>query len=269
MQLQQKPQYNYNPRTDQLKLSKINFLVVIAIGLSGASLFIGLISLLSLWSLGGKAVPTMVQLDDGFTVEVDYKDPTYRSEAVVREYVIQTLTALMSMTSFNPNENRASVLDDARQLAEPVIISYQGRSGRITQSAWLASQTLEPKFAETFRWKLAQITPRDVFEGKEEVILSLDYVLVKKPSLRRTALGLPAQHWDVEVIGNLKAFRRDNGRILTTPFNKSVTVKAIATPRIKGIEDYGPIAATINRINQSGLQIVNMKDLPIAEVFED
>lgn len=247
------------------KQNRFYSLLMILIGISSVGLFLSFLNFFYIRQIAKKPFPSLVQLSDGETIEIDFMHPNYRRPAVIKQFVADTLYNLMSMTSYSPNDNRASALDPTRKLAEPFTVERDGVRGKITQSAWLASANLEPKFAESFRSKLAEMTPDDVFQGKEEVILHFNYI--KTPEKQLDEQGGWRGTWEVDVVGHLNVYRRTSGEVKSIPFNKRVTVRQTSTIPITDVEQFGPLAVTINKISQAGLQITNITDLEIADVF--
>ena len=239
--------------------------VLIAAFCSSLALLLSFFNLSYTRQITKKEFPSLVQLSSGETVEIGFEDPNYRSPEVITQFVTETLYYMMTMTSYGAGDGQVSALDPSRQKATPIKIKIGNTQGAIAQSAWLASEALEPKFADTFRAKLAQMTPPDVFTGAEEIILKFDYV--KPPVEVNDSNGNWLGRWEVDVIANLKVFRLGSGEIRTVPFNKRVTLRPISTAHIHDVEQFGTLALALNASQRSGLQITDITDLTTAEVF--
>ena len=232
----------------------------------GANTLFLFLNLLYTYRITQKEFPSLVQTLDGQTIELEFEDPTYRSPETIKYFVTNTLYHLMTMSSYGVGDNQVSALDPDRPKAEPVPVDANGGRGYITQNAWLASESLEPKFAEKFKAQLAEITSGDIFTGKEEVILKYDYVT--EPEKVLDAQGRWTQQWVVDIVGTLKVFRDSRGLVSTVPFNKRVTVRPVQHVQIDGVEEYGEIAEIIQKVNLSGLQITDIKDIAVSEAFD-
>lgn len=252
--------------TPKLKVSetgKLKLLIFLSVTLSGLSCFFVFVNILYTRAIVNKPFPSLVQLESGETIKVDFKDPNHRSPEVIQDFVAETLYHLMTMTSYG--EGELSALNPSRTKATPIKVKVSNKNGAITQQAWLASEALESKFADTFRAGLAQMTPPDVFTGAEEIILKIDYLREPDPVLDDE--GEWTGRWAVDVIANLKVYRLRQGEVESIPFNKRVYVRPIKAPHIHDVEEFGTLAIALNRAQQSGLQIVDIKDLSSGDIF--
>ncbi|EDX82597.1 hypothetical protein S7335_1301 [Synechococcus sp. PCC 7335] len=241
------------------KNGNLYILVLISVCLSTASILFIFINLLYTRQITRKEFPSLVQTTSGETIEIGLEDPEYRSPVTIRSYVGRTLYYLMTMTSYGVGDDQVSSLDPQRQKALPVKVDLGDDQGAITQTAFLASESLESNFADEFRQKLAQMTPPEVFTGVEEIILKLDYIRNPVPvnDEKERWTGV----WTVDVVGNLKVYRLGKGEIDTIPYNKRVTVRPIDEPLIHDVTQFGELAIALNAAQRAGLQIIGMKDL--------
>ena len=246
------------------KNGSLYLLVLVSTCLSAVSILFVFINLLYTRQITRKEFPSLVQTTSGETIEIGLEDPEYRSPETIKSFVASTLYYLMSMTSYGVGDAQISSLDPRRQKALPVKVELGNNSqGAITQTAFLASESLESNFADEFRGKLAQMTPPDVFTGVEEIILKIDYI--RQPEAVNDEKDRWTGVWTVDVVGNLKVFRMSKGEIDTIPFNKRVTVRPIDTPHIHDVTQFGELAMALNASQLSGLQILDIKDLQLAE----
>ncbi|MEM9946140.1 MAG: hypothetical protein AAF810_08765 [Cyanobacteria bacterium P01_D01_bin.36] len=238
-------------------ISRMALLVMISVLLSSTSVFLAFVNILYTRSITQKQFPTLVQTASGEAIEIGFEAPNYRSPETIQKFVSDTLYYLMTMTSYGPGDGQVSMLDPTRQKAPSMKID----GGEITQSAWLASESLEGKFADTFKQQLAEMTPKTVFQGTEEVILKFNYIEQPEPIEGKDG------YWSVDVIAELKVFKLGGqmGNITTdtVPFNKVVTVRAVNSPPVHSVEDFGDLAVALNQIQLAGLQITDIKDLSV------
>ena len=251
------------PRLELGQKSKLFLLVLISIGLSGLASFLGLVNILYTRQITRKEFPTLVQTDSGDTIKIGFESPDYRSPETIKSFVADTLYYLMTMTSYGAGSSEVSSLNPNRAKAKPIKVSVNGNQGAITQTAWLASEALESKFADTFRSKLAEMTPPDVFTGAEEIILKIDYI--EDPIQIKDDKDRWLGAWTVNVIANLKVYRTQKGEVKTIPFNKKVTIRPIDPPPVHSIEEFGELAIALNASQRSGLQITDITDLRLTE----
>jgi len=257
---------NERPQLKVTQTGKLYFFVIAAVALSGVSVFLTFVNVLYTRQITQKQFPSLVQTTSGETIEIGFEDPAYRSPEVIQGFVADTLYHLMTMTSYGAGNAEVSSLNPSRQKALPVKVKVGGTSaGAITQTAWLASESLESKFADEFRAKLAEMTPPDVFTGAEEIILKIDYLRV--PAAVENDKGEWLGEWTVDVVANMKVYRLGSGEVKTIPFNKRVTVKPIDAPIIHNVEQFGELAIALNASQRSGLQITNIKDIRLADSF--
>lgn len=238
---------------------KLYLLVLLGICLSSISTLLLLVNLLYTRQITRKEFPSLVQTVGGETIEIGFEDPDYRSPEVIKGFVASTLYHLMTMTSYGIGDAEVSALNPQRQKALPIQVKLGDASGAITQTAFLASESLESSFADDFRIKLAEMTPPDVFTGQEEIILKLDYI--KQPVAVNDDKGRWTGVWNVDVIGNLKVFRLNQGEVSTIAFNKRVVVRPIDAPIIHDVAEFGDLAVALNASQRSGLQILEIQDL--------
>ena len=257
---------NERPKLQLTQTSKLYLFVMVAVALSGLSAFLTFVNVLYTRQITKKQFPSLVQTASGETIEIGFEDPAYRSPEVIQAFVADTLYHLMTMTSYGAGGAEVSSLNPNRQKAAPVKVKVGGtNTGAITQTAWLASEALESRFADEFRSKLAEMTPPDVFTGAEEIILKIDYL--KEPVAVENDRGRWLGEWTVDVVANMKVYRLGSGEVKTIPFNKRVTVRPIAAPVIHDVEQFGELAIALNASQRSGLQIINIKDIRLADSF--
>ncbi|MEM9005745.1 MAG: hypothetical protein AAGE59_19750, partial [Cyanobacteria bacterium P01_F01_bin.86] len=255
-------QIRQSSRTHGAGTGRMYLLLLIAVVLSGFTTFLSFVNILYTRGITQKKFPTLVQTESGKTIEIGFEDSRYRSPETIKKFTTDTLYYLMTMTSFGPGDQQKSLLDPDRTKQVVPSMKVEG-VGQITQAAWLASESLEGRFADTFKAELAKMTPPTVFRGTEEIILKFSYVEEPKQVVDLT--GQWTGDWTVDVVADLKIFKMtaQPGRIDTDtiPFNKRVTVRPTSVPPITDVEEFGDLAITVHSIQQAGLQITDIKDL--------
>ena len=234
-------------------------LQLLATGISVLSLFLVLVNILYTRSISTKEFPTLVQSTSGEVLEIEFQEPGYRSPETIKKFVGDTLYYLMTMTSYGPAERQVSMLDPSR----PKVVGTKVGNGQITQSAWIASESLSGSFADAFREQLAAMTPATVFSGNEEVILK--YRSISEPVEILDDAGNPTGSWIVDVVADLKVFKTTStiGEIATdtVPFNKRVTVVRVDPVEMADVSEFGQLAMMIQQTRKAGLEIKNIQDI--------
>ena len=238
---------------------------LVTAGCSALSLLFSVSSVLYTQRLVNKEFPSLVQMNNGESAQIVFEDPDYISPTSIKAFVSNTLYHAMAQTSYGAGDAEVSMLNPNREKATPVPVKVGQENKPITQNAWLATEAMEPTFAQGFRSMLAGMTHPDVFSGKEEVLL--DISRVKEPEPVDAENDEWAGKWTVDVIATLRVYRLSSGEVKAIPFNKRVTVKPIDSPTILSSDEYGELAVVLNQVQSQGLQITDMVDLKLGEVF--
>ena len=200
---------------------------------------------LGVWGIARRPVPTLVQLNDGGSVQVAPVDPLMREPKAVKRFVAQTASLLFNWS------NQISVTDEegeklSRDPGRPV------GQARITTPAWEASFALSADYRQSFLEKLSRLIPPGVWSGNTQVVLEVSHL--SEP------IQLEPGTWQVSQISNLLVYRNLQATGQIIPFNKTFTVKAIDTPDLLLAEVTTPLQRTVNRIRQAHLEITHIED---------
>jgi hypothetical protein len=230
------------------------FAKVVAITLAGttASFGLSLLVLMAVLGVANKPAPTLVQLSDGESIHVGAIDGNDRSEASIRNFTLDTLTAIFTWSGVYPSSEPGEFERD------PGIDMYDGkgnRLGRVTVAAATATLAMELNFRDEFLKRLATLVPESVFTGR--VDLAFVPLEIGKP----VALG--AGRWKVPVLSDLVFTRDGKATGKTIPYNADVYVRSVppinaelvdklVDPRAKSL------ATRLGKSRRAGLEIYSI-----------
>lgn len=190
--------------------------------------------------------PVLVELADGTSARVTPQAFNERSPQAITRFVGETLVSLMSwnitlQTAQNLNPTAKTQLDEGVQAGE----------GKVTTAAWESSFALSEDFRSTFLAELAKLTSPEVFTGKTQSLL-----LVRRLSEpQKIASG----KWRQDVIANLVVLNSGKQTGKALPFNKTVFIRSIDTPKLpKGAS---PVQIAAYKARLDGLEIYKIQDL--------
>lgn len=227
---------------------------VVAIALFGtvASLGFDLFLLMAVLGVANKPAPTLVQLSDGESVRVVAIDGSDRSEASLRNFTLDTLTAIFTWSGVYPSSEPGKF---ERDRGIELYDERGNRLGRVTMAAATATLAMEGNFREEFLKRLATLVPESVFANRVE--LAFVPLEVGKP------IPLGSGRWKVPVLSDL-IFTRD-GKVTgeTIPYNADVYVRSVPAvngelvdklvdPRAKGL------ATRLAGVRRAGLEIYSI-----------
>ena len=223
---------------------------------------------------------SFVQLVDGQTITVTTTDSYKRQPQTIRKFVTDVFSLIFTWNGYLPQEsnrpNQAPLVD----LGIPVT-----GGKRVPTVTMYGSFAFNEKTRNLILQQIALLAPQDLFKPvtpnqpnrKPRVLILVEFVGDPQP----VGKGM----WDLEFVSSLVIFEPSapQGRLLT-PFNKMVRVRAIEPMSkilynpVKSNEDiatntnennaeateepiYIYLDKIIQNIRQSGLQIVELKDL--------
>lgn len=220
---------------------------------------------------------SFVQLVDGQTIAVTTVSSYERQPQTIRKFISEVFSLMFSWTGFLPNEGNIQNQAPIPDLGVPI---SQGK--RVPTVAMYSSFAFSEKIRNPMLEQIAQLTPQTLFGAvpvgqvntKPRILLLIEYIGDPQPK----GIG----RWEVELVSSLVIFEPSTpqGRLLS-PFNKIVTVRAVE-PITKMVENpainlkkvesnekintemnpiYIEIDEIIRNIRQSGLQIIDMKEL--------
>ena len=192
--------------------------------------------------------PSLVQLASGKTISAAPLPNNERSPEVIKRFVTDTLTSLMSWSGQLPSTDGT-----AKTIPDQGIEIKNGR-GRITTPAWHSSFALSEDFRKEFLQKLSELTPQSVFSGQVKVVLV--------PLEIQPPIKVDEGKWRVVIVANLIVLSQSNNLGDIIPFNKEIFVQAVEAPNYENFVSKNDNAASIiAAARASGLEIYAMRDL--------
>jgi len=226
--------------------STLGFFVLVSLGIQGATLLALLLLFGAYMGLSRKAPPSLVQLESGKTIATAPMDSGERTPAVIQKFVQDQLTMLTSAVgTLPPLDPKAPLAPDPG-----VVIKLSSGTAKITTLASYASFGLSEDFRTTYLQKLAELTPRNVFNQSERLVLVVQDVSTPQP--------LKDGQWKVVVVANLVRFTSDNQIGTAIPYNREVFVRAITPPAVLPVTS--EIERQIAQVRSAGLEIYAMRD---------
>ncbi|MFN6568204.1 hypothetical protein [Dendronalium sp. ChiSLP03b] len=251
------------PKPEPLQLLKYNKSVPTRVGIiSLAGFSMAIISLiLQLLNYGainvlGRKQLALVQLSSGDTILAASVEPQSRSNEVIKKFVSDTFIKMFNWDGLlqTSNEKGESI---TKQDTGVDVGRIERSNGRVATKAYEAAFAISENqnFRAAFLRKLAQMTPAEIFNGNAQV--SLIPRFVSEP--RQIKNG----KWEIDFIGTLVTFTREDNAGNGISFNKTITVEAVSTPKVipNGTSD---MARKIYQARQSGLEITQIIDLNYA-----
>ncbi|MEX0270489.1 hypothetical protein AB3R30_15195 [Leptolyngbyaceae cyanobacterium UHCC 1019] len=247
---------NKKPFIDSSDL--IPLFVLGTLGLQLLNLLINSGGAVSLWSMVRKPAPAMVQLLDGRSVAMEAVDTEQRTPMVIRQFIKSSLGLMFTWNARIPvNKDMAVASTGTSDTVKDPGVSI-GTGGRITTASWQAAFALKEDFRNPFLEQVARMTPSEVFSGGAQSVLSFESVSVPKP--------VKVGQWQVDIVASLLIFDSTHPQGLAVPFNKSIFVTAIEPTTDPLADNSSPIQKAVYRIQESGLQIREIRDLDIQQL---
>lgn len=224
------------------------------IGLSGATLFIQLLLFGSFAKLANKPAPSLVQLQTGESIAVTAMGSQAREPENIKRFVADSLILLMSWHNQLPAQRDANgtLLPPGRDPG--MELNVNGKTLRLTSPAYQASFAFDEAFREELVGLLATQTPKGVFTGEVQTLLS--FQAITEPE------EIEPGRWQLSVVGNVIKSRVGTAQTERQPFNRQIIVRAIDTPPLPdGGALSSPIALVVHSVRQAGLEIESMEAL--------
>ena len=199
--------------------------------------------------LSKKPPPTLVELNDGKSVQVTSIGSKERTPTTILNFVKTTFTLMLNWSGTIPISNNDLGTKKAKPDPGVNIKSLAGKEGKVTVAAWEASYALSSDFRKEFVQLLAQMTPTGVFEQNTQVVFI--------PLSIQQPIQISPGKWKVRMISNLNIFdtRTNIGEVI--PFNKEIFIQAVEVP---GSSPSGGLELIIRNIRASGLEIYAIRD---------
>lgn len=195
--------------------------------------------------LSKKPAPTLVELNNGKSVNVVPIGSQERTPKTILDFVKTTFTLMMNWSGTIPISDDNTAIKKPKP--DPGVNIKAG--GKVTVAAWEASYALSSDFRKQFLQLLAQMTPAGVFEQNTQVVfvpLSIEQPIEISPG-----------KWKVKMIANLNIFdtRSNMGEVI--PFNKEIFIRAVEPLESS---PSGGLELIIKNIRASGLEIYAIRD---------
>jgi hypothetical protein len=235
----------------QLKLI-LNKHFLILLTLNGLAIVVGLISLIIVNAVRTKPIPQLVQINDGQLISTEPRDPNYRSDEVIKNFVTSTFQGFYEWTGLVVDH---STLDHYNPKAKRDS-GFLVKNGKLTTSAYHSGYALTLKIREAFLNELASIIPTGIFEVNPTITSTFVPTILSHPErndgqIKMTMVG------EVVVIGRTPTGFLNNKVI---PLNKEIIMQVVepTLPKhsYRNEEERGMTLA-----RQYGLEIIEIKDL--------
>ena len=227
----------------------------VGLGLGALSLLLQMLNYGAVSQLSHKEMP-LVQLSNGDTIPVKALEPKDRSPEAIKKFVSDSMVKMFNwdgLSTSKDTEGQTVTVPD-----KGIDIRGEKTSARVTTKAWEAAFTLSEnqEFRASFLKKLSEITPQGIFNGNAQVSLVPRYV--SEP--RKIGEG----KWEIDFVGTLVTFSREDNAGSGVAFNKTITVVAISSPQVPP-ENTTELAKQIYAVRRSGMEIVEIVDLNLGK----
>lgn len=256
---------NRKAKQEPLQLLRYNKYVPTRIGIiSLAGFSMALFSLLlqllnygAVSSLGRKQL-ALVQLASGDAIVAQTVQPNERSHEVIKKFISDTFIRMFNwnglVQTFNEKGEAVTLPDTGIEVGKLHPQANSKVSKRAYEAAFALSENQE--FRASFLRKLASITPHGIFSG--DVQASLIPRFISEP--RKIKDG----QWEVDFVATLVTFTKDDNSGKGIPFNKTITVQAIANPQ-EIPDNASSLARKIYAVRSAGLEITQIVDLNLGK----
>jgi hypothetical protein len=234
---------------------------LITLGVSTVGLLISILALNAANTIASKPMPTLVQTLNGKTMEIKAMDGKQRSNQLLQDFTVKTLTDLFTWRVYlmptSPEEVRTPKVDPG------VPIEAEGRTDlKVPSPVWAASFAISDDFRKDFLNKnLAPLTTSlKILQGSSEVafipISIQDPIEVKstKPDEKL---------WKVKIVANLAIRTAPNIPETLVPINKDVYLRAVippVMPDISRLNSKTDLQAVTAIARSAGVEIIGMED---------
>lgn len=232
--------------------STADVLGIFAVSTFGLHIFTFIILFLlygSFSRLSKKPPPTLVELNNGKSVQVTSIGSKERTSTTILNFVKTTFTLMLNWSGTIPISNDEIGTKKAKPDPGVSIKQLAGSDGKVTIAAWQSSYALSSDFRKEFIQLLAEMTPAGVFEQNTQVVFI--------PLSIQQPIKISQGKWKVRMISNLNIFdtRSNIGEVI--PFNKEIFIKAVEIPENS---PSGGLELIIKNIRASGLEIYAIRD---------
>ncbi len=170
------------------------------------------------------AMPSLVQLADGSAITVDSKQNSERTPEIIRRFVGETMTLMMTWSPKQPQ--------------------------RIVQQ--ISSDLLANGFRQKFEKEISNLTPGNQSSGIESVLI---LQRVSQPT------QIEDGKWRVEMLANQLSLTSFDPLGNSTPFNKQILVRTIKDSETPLPNTPLPLSLSVHRLGEARLEIYNICDI--------
>lgn len=208
-------------------------------------------------SLNHKPSPSLVQMLDGHAVTVTPREHLDRTSEAIQRFVGSTMSLIFTWSGSSPiKAGQATATDQGMQIQLP-----NTGPRRVSTTTWEASFAFSEEFRKEFLKKIALMTPQDVFAADTKTQAVLLVRRLSEPE--KIADG----RWKVEMVASLVIFSKTDNVGKAIPLNKQIFVQAIDPPQIPLSQEATPLQQTAYRVREAGLEIYEIRDLEIKDLF--
>jgi hypothetical protein len=234
-----------------LDKKEINYTPLVSVGQVVILLFLLLINLTNAGKLSkiSNAKPTLVELQDGTSVRAIAMGEKDRSDKAIIDFVGRTMMNLMSWNAVPKSS------DDTEPTKLKLDTGVQLGNKKITTNTWGAGFALSEDFRANFLREIANLTPSEVFNGETQSALIVRYL---SPPQKITE-----GKWQLDMVGNLVIFKRQDQAGKAISFNKTVFVRAIDTPPLPNNPSIQQLEAY--KARKAGMEIYRIQDLGLGK----
>ncbi len=193
---------------------------------------------------------TIIQMQDGSISNGKFAAPGDRDSETIKRFISNSMIEMFGWNGLiQASENGENITKPDKGVD---IQTTRNSRKKIPTKAWEAAFALseEKEFRANFLKKLAELVPSGVFNGEIQVSLVTRYV--SEP--RKIKDG----KWEVDYIGTIVSFDRDENQGRGVAFNKTITVEAIDTPKLP--KNPTELDKKIYLAREAGLEIMEIVD---------
>lgn len=224
------------------------FIIGTAFAQGGVLLFM-ILNSFQLQALSNRSVLSVVQLQDGKSILAETVDPNERSLESIRDFVRSFFSLMFTWNT------ELVALSDVPEVHQGGISLDSGK--KVTAASLEASFILAEDFRKSFLEAISLLTPQEIFSGDVSSQSVLVFRDVSEPTV------IEGGYWSVDIVSDLIVFSKENPEGTFVPLNKKVFIKA--NPPTKNLlpESTTELQKSVYRVMQSGLIIVEIRDLEI------
>lgn len=207
---------------------------------------------LTTYRLATKSSPTLVQTGTGQPLRVIPMGSNQRTNETLKTFTATALYQLFNWAGTVKDSAGDNIPDPGVDVETPTGTS------KVTTPAMVGSMALAEEFRLSMLTKIAELTPRGVFNGQQKVVLVIDQMSEPEP--------LDAGSWEITVIAHLNIFNSSNALQKTLPFHRVVTLQATTAPLVPAGDT--PLEQAVYSMRQAGLEITSIHELTTLSLTE-